>query len=130
MLFGMALNSVTLFLLAQGWTGVRLGGVEIDGYWLLAAILAIAGLGNGISNPASNNAALELAPRQAAAITGIRSTFRLTGGTLSIAAIVLTLSFFPDQNQGFSVVFFVSTGILLAITPLVFMIPDGKVERS
>lgn len=130
MLFGMALNSVTLFLLAQGWTGVHLGGVEIDGYWLLAAILAIAGLGNGISNPASNNAALELAPRQAAAITGIRSTFRLTGGTLSIAAIVLTLSFFPDQNQGFSVVFFVSTGILLAITPLVFMIPDGKVERA
>jgi EmrB/QacA subfamily drug resistance transporter len=129
MLFGLALNCFTFLLLAQGWTGLRLGAIEIDGYWLLAAILAVAGLGNGVSNPASNNAALELAPRQAAAITGIRGTFRLTGGTLSIAAIVLTLSFFPDQNQGFSVVFFVSTGILLVISPLVFMIPDGRVQH-
>ncbi len=129
MLFGMVLNWVTLLLLAQGWTGVQLGGLQINGYWLLATILAIAGLGNGISNPASNNAALELAPRQAAAITGIRSTFRLTGGVLSIAAIVLTLSLFPDQSQGFSVVFFVATGILFAITPLVFAIPDGRTGR-
>ena len=130
MLFGMALNCFTLLLLAQGWTGVRVGGVEIDGYWLLAIILAVAGLGNGVSNPASNNAALELAPRQAAAITGIRATFRLTGGVLSIAAIVLTLSFFPDQSQGFSVVFFVSSAILLVISPLVFVIPDGRAQRD
>jgi MFS family permease len=129
MLFGLALNCLTLLLLAQGWTGVPLGGFEIDGYWLLAAILAVAGLGNGISNPASNNAAIELAPRQAAAITGIRNTFRLTGGALSIAAIVLTLSFFPDQSQGFSVVFYVSTAILLATTPLIVAIPDGRTRR-
>lgn len=63
------------------------------------------------------------------AAAAVRNTFRLTGGALSIAAIVLTLSFFPDQGQGFSVVFLVSTAILVAITPLVFAIPDGKAPR-
>jgi EmrB/QacA subfamily drug resistance transporter len=129
MLVGMGLNGLTLLLLAAGWSGVQLGPLSVQGFWWLALVLAIAGLGNGFGNPASNNAALELAPHQAAAITGIRSTFRLTGGALSIAAIVLALSFFPDQSQGFTVIFLVFTVILLATVPLVFAIPDLARER-
>lgn len=129
MLLGMGLNAVTLLLLAAGLSGVQIGPVSVQGFWWLALVLAIAGLGNGFGNPASNNAALELAPHQAAAITGIRSTFRLTGGALSIAAIVLALSFYSDQAQGFTVIFLVFTAILLASVPLVFAIPDLARER-
>jgi EmrB/QacA subfamily drug resistance transporter len=129
MLVGVGLNGLTLLLLAAGPQGVQLGGLSVQGFWWLALVLAIAGLGNGFGNPASNNAALELAPQHAAAITGIRSTFRLTGGALSIAAIVLTLSFFQDQALGFRIIFLVFTGILVASVPLVFAIPDLARER-
>jgi EmrB/QacA subfamily drug resistance transporter len=129
MLVGMALNGLTLLLLAIGSSGVQVGGLSLEGFWWLATILAIAGLGNGFGNPASNNAALELAPQHAAAITGIRSTFRLTGGALSIAAMVLALSFFHDQALGFRLIFLVFTGVLVASVPLVFAIPDLARER-
>jgi hypothetical protein len=58
-------------------------------------------------------------------MTGIRSMFRLTGGALSIAAIVLALSFFPDQAAGFSTIYVVLAGVVLAASPLVFLIPDS-----
>ena len=124
MLLGMLLTDVTLLLLSRDWDGLRLGPLDIQGFWLLAAMLAIGGVGMGLSNPASNNASLELAPHQAAAMTGIRSMFRLTGGALSIAGIVLALSFFPDQAAGFSTIYVVLAAIVLATVPLVFMIPD------
>ena len=59
----------------------------------------------GLSAPASNNAALDLAPQHAAALTGIRSMFRLTGGALSVSTIVLALTFFDDRGRGLSVAF-------------------------
>lgn len=124
MLVGMGLVDVSLLLLSRDWNGLQIGGLEIQGFWQLATFLAIGGVGMGISNPASNNASLELAPHKAAAMTGIRSMFRLTGGALSIAAIVLALSFFPDQAAGFSVIYVVLAGIILATVPLVFLIPD------
>jgi MFS family permease len=125
MLLGMALVDVSLLLLAHDWSVIHIGPLEIQGFWQLAGLLAIGGAGMGISNPASNNASLELAPHQAAAMTGIRSMFRLTGGALSIAAIVLALSFFPDQAAGFSTIFVVLAAVVLAAAPLVFLIPDG-----
>src|SRR5207248_1383484 len=124
MLVGMGLVDVSLLLLSRDWNGLQIGGLEIQGFWQLATFLAIGGVGMGISNPASNNASLELAPHKAAAMTGIRSMFRLTGGALSIAAIVLALSFFPDQAAGFSAIYVVLAVIVVATVPLVFLIPD------
>jgi MFS family permease len=125
MLVGMLLVALTLFLLAQGWTGLQLGPWTIDGFWLLAAIISIGGLGMGLANPASSNAAIDQAPDKAASISGIRGTFRLAGGTISISCVVLTLSFFPDQARGLDLIFLVFTGILLVTVPLVLMIPEA-----
>jgi EmrB/QacA subfamily drug resistance transporter len=130
MLVGMLLVVVSLLLLARDWPSLQLGPLEIQGFWQLAGLLAIGGAGMGISNPASNNASLELAPQQAAAMTGIRSMFRLTGGALSIASIVLALSFFPDQAAGFSTIYIVLAGVVLAASPLVFLIPDGARRKD
>jgi MFS family permease len=129
MLIGVVLISAMLFLLGMGWTEAYVGGVRIDGFWLLAGTLVVGGLGMGISNPASNNATLDFAPDRAAAMTGVRGMFRLTGGVLSVATIVLVLTFFPDRGQGLSAIFLVLSGLVLLAVPLALMIPDAAAER-
>ena len=130
MLLGMFLVACTLVTLAQGWNSLQIGGFTLQGFWLLAAILAIGGAGNGLSNPASNNASIDLAPHKAAAITGIRGTFRLTGGAIAIAAIVLALSFFPDQADGLAKIYIVLAATLVLTVPMVLMIPDMAGRRG
>jgi MFS family permease len=129
MLVGMGLVATTLVLLGTGWTGVQLGGVRFEGFWFLATVVCFSGLGMGLSNPASSNAALDLAPDKAAVLTGIRSMFRLTGGALSISGVVLGLTFFDDKAQGLSVIFGVLSLSLLAALPMVFAIPDTARAR-
>jgi EmrB/QacA subfamily drug resistance transporter len=125
MLVGMLFVGATFMLMAQGWSGVQIGGVAIDNFLLLATLLAIGGFGMGLANPASSNAAIDQAPDKAASITGIRGTFRLAGGTISISGVVLALSFFGDQAAGLDTIFKVFTGVLLVTVPLVLMIPEA-----
>jgi EmrB/QacA subfamily drug resistance transporter len=125
MLLGMGFVGLTFVLMAQGLTKVQIGGWSIQGFWLLASIISIGGIGMGLANPASNNAAIDLAPDKAASITGIRGTFRLAGGTISITCIVLALSFFSDQAAGLDLIFLLFTAVLLVIVPLVLMIPEA-----
>ena len=129
MVVGVLCVSGMLFLMGMGWTEAQIGPFSIGGFWLLAAALVLGGMGMGISNPASNNAALDLAPDRAAAMTGVRGMFRLTGGVLSVAGIVLALSFFPDRGQGLSVIFTVLSVVVLLAAPLAMMIPDTARER-
>jgi MFS family permease len=129
MVAGVCLVSASLFLVGLGGTELRVGPFELSGFWYLAALLGIGGIGMGLSSPSSNNAALDLAPDRAAALTGVRGMFRLTGGILSIAAIVLALTFFPDRGQGLMVIYgFVSMAVLVAV-PLALSIPDTARER-
>ncbi|MGN6564440.1 MAG: MFS transporter [Thermomicrobiales bacterium] len=129
MLIGMALVMTTLLLLGQGWTSVTVGGVTVQGFWLLAIVVSFSGLGMGIASPASNNAALDLAPKKAAEITGLRGMFRMTGGIVGIAMVVTVLSFFPNQGEGLTKIFLVLAGILLVTVPLTLLIPDTARER-
>jgi EmrB/QacA subfamily drug resistance transporter len=126
MLLGMLFVGATFLLMAQGWSSVRIGGVAVEGFWLLAALIAIGGFGMGIANPASNNVAIDQAPEKAASIAGIRGTFRLAGGTISISCIVLALSFFADQAAGLDLIFLVFTGVLLLTVPLVLLLPEAR----
>jgi MFS family permease len=130
MLVGMGLVALALLLLGIAPTSLQLGGVTIDGFWIIAGILAIGGLGTGLSAPASNNAALDLAPQHAAALTGIRSTFRLTGGALSISAIVLALTFFDDRGRGLSVAFECLALVVVLAMLIAWTIPDAARDRA
>jgi EmrB/QacA subfamily drug resistance transporter len=112
MLLGMACVGLSFVLLAQGWSSLSIAGFTIGGFWVLAAIIGIGGVGMG------------LAPDKAASITGIRGTFRLAGGTISISGVVLALSFFSDQAGGLDTIFLVFTGVLLLTVPLVLLIPE------
>jgi EmrB/QacA subfamily drug resistance transporter len=125
MLLGMAFVGVNFIMMAQGWSSVSLGGLSIGGFWLLASMIAVGGVGMGIASPASSNVAIDQAPDKAASITGIRGTFRLAGGTISITCVVLALSFFSDQAEGLDTIFKVFTAVLVVTAPLVLMIPEA-----
>lgn len=129
MLAGMALVVTSLLLLGQGWTTLHLGGATLQGFWLMALIVSFSGIGMGLAAPASNNAGLDLAPQKAAELTGLRSMFRMTGGIIGIAGVVMALSFFPDQGEGLAKIFLVLAGILLLTIPLTLMIPDSASEK-
>ena len=129
MLLGMALVALMLIILSQARTQVQVGSVTFGGFWFLAAILLLSAVGNGLSTPSSSNAAIDTAPDRAAALTGIRNTFRLTGGVISIAAMVVALTLFSDQALGLATIFgWLALPVLLA-APLAFAIPDLSRER-
>ena len=130
MLIGMGLVALALALLGLAPQQLTIGTLTLDGFWIMAAILALGGLGTGLSAPASNNAALDLAPQHAAALTGIRSMFRLSGGALSISTIVLGLTFFEDRARGLSVAFEVLAVFVVLAMGIAFTIPDPARERA
>jgi EmrB/QacA subfamily drug resistance transporter len=129
MVVGVCLVSLSMFLLGTGWTEVQIGSTTFGGFWLLASMLAIGGVGMGLSAPASGNAALDLAPDRAAALTGVRGMFRLTGGMLSIAGIVLALTYFPDRGAGLVAIYSVLSLAVLVAIPMALCIPDSARQR-
>ena len=129
MVIAVCLISASLAMLGLGVTGVQIGAFDFSGFWFLATILTIGGFGMGLSAPSSNNAALDMAPDRAAALTGVRGMFRLTGGILSIAGIVLALTFFPDRGQGLVVIYGCLSVAVLGAVPLALSIPDTARER-
>jgi hypothetical protein len=77
-----------------------------------------------MSVPASNNASLQLAPDQVAAISGLRGMFRQAGAitAVSVTTAVLARSAHPGITQAW--VFLVFAAILLLLVPLVRLVPE------
>jgi EmrB/QacA subfamily drug resistance transporter len=95
-------------------------------YGWLSIGAAVTGLGMGMSMPASNNASLQLAPEQIAAITGLRGMFRQAGAITAVAVTtaVLARSAHPGVTQAY--VFLVFAAILLLLVPLVRLVPEHR----
>jgi EmrB/QacA subfamily drug resistance transporter len=96
----------------------------ISAYAWLAIAAAITGLGMGLSVPASNNASLQLAPDQVAAIAGLRGMFRQAGAIIavSVSTAIIARSSHPGLVQ--SHVFIVFAVLLVALLPLIKLVPD------
>jgi EmrB/QacA subfamily drug resistance transporter len=96
----------------------------ISAYAWLAIAAAITGLGMGLSVPASNNASLQLAPDQVAAIAGLRGMFRQAGAIIavSVTTAVIARSNHPGLDQAH--VFIVFAILLIALLPLIRLVPD------
>jgi len=129
MLAGIVCVTITLELLGLGIGGLRIGSFEVDPLVPLLATMALSGLGMGLLIPASNNAGLDLLPRRAAVIAGLRGLFNSTGGVVGTAIIVVWLSLSPDKAAGLRTVFTALGVLMLATIPLVFLIPDRARER-
>ncbi|MHB8574155.1 MAG: DHA2 family efflux MFS transporter permease subunit [Dehalococcoidia bacterium] len=130
MIAGLLLQTVNLFLLSRGFQHVSLLGFHLSDVAWLGFVMSISGFGFGISQPAANNAALDLLPGKVAAVTGIRSMFRLTRGIIGTALIVLVLTHYQtNEATGLEHIFLALAGINLLIMPIRFLIPDLARER-
>ncbi|MDD5190199.1 MAG: DHA2 family efflux MFS transporter permease subunit [Dehalococcoidales bacterium] len=129
MIIGLALIILSLLLLSRGYHDVNIFGLGFHNLLLLSLIVAISGIGMGIANPASNNAALDLMPEKVAAVTGMRGMFRAVGGMFGTASVTLILSFFTNKPAGMQYIFGGFAILLAATIPIVFLIPDTAHER-
>jgi EmrB/QacA subfamily drug resistance transporter len=129
MIIGMVIIALGLFLMSLGLKDVSILGWSLSNLLTLALIVMVGGIGMGIANPASNNAVLDMLPEKAAAITGLRGMFRMTGGIFGTTTVVLILSHFQDKGMGFERISLLFAIILLLTIPIVFLIPDSARDR-
>ncbi len=96
----------------------------LSAYAWLAIAAAITGFGMGLSVPASNNASLQLAPDQVAAIAGLRGMFRQSGAIIavSVTTAIIARSSTPGLVQAH--VFVVFAILLVLLLPLIRLVPD------
>ena len=93
-------------------------------YGWLALGAGVCGVGMGVCTPAANNAVLQLAPDQAAAVSGLRGMFRQSGSitAVSVTAAIVARSAHPGLAQAH--VFGVFAAILALCLPLVLLVPE------
>jgi EmrB/QacA subfamily drug resistance transporter len=119
MAVGFTLTAVGLFATAASPVG-------LSAYGWMALAAGICGIGMGVSTPASNNATLQMAPDQAAAVAGLRGMFRQSGSitAVSITAAIAARSADPGLAQAH--VFVVFGVILLCSLPLILAVPEHR----
>jgi MFS family permease len=99
---------------------------SLSPYAWLAIGTGITGCGMGLSTPASNNASLQLAPDQVAAVAGLRGMFRQSGAitAVSVTTAIIARSAHPGMVQAH--VFIVFAALIVLMLPLVKLVPDHR----
>jgi EmrB/QacA subfamily drug resistance transporter len=113
-------------IIAVGLVAMALYPHWVSPYVWLSITTGVTGLGMGMSVPASNNATLQLAPDQVAAIAGLRGMFRQSGAIIgvSITTAILARSHHPGITQAH--VFIAFAVVLACILPLIKLVPDHR----
>jgi fucose permease len=93
-------------------------------YAWLAVGTGITGCGMGIAVPAANNASLQLAPDQVAAIAGLRGMFRQAGAITAVSVTTALIARSNDPGLVQARVFGVFAVLIAALLPLVALVPD------
>ncbi len=130
MVAGSLMTVLGLMLLALEPQSMNLIGITITPVIMVLLIGLIMGVGTGLTNPASNNACIELMPDKAASITGLRQMSRQMGGAIGISVSTLVLESSSSMARGFTLVF-VGFGIALLLSIiLVFYMPASPVATQ
>ncbi len=87
---------------------------------------AITGIGMGISIPSNNNAGLDLAPDDAAAISGLRAMSRQIGGIIGVSVIAAASAGQPNSAHAQAWAYLVLGVIMLLLVPLVSVVPEKR----
>jgi EmrB/QacA subfamily drug resistance transporter len=118
--------AVGFTLTAVGLLATAASPLGLSAYGWMALAAGICGIGMGVSTPASNNATLQMAPDQAAAVAGLRGMFRQAGSitAVSITAAIVARSADPGIAQAH--VFVVFAAILLCSLPLILLVPEHR----
>ena len=93
--------------------------------WLGAGAV-VSGAGAGLASPASNNAAMHLAPDQVSSISGIRGMFRQGGAILAVAGISAVVSASSDPAGAQTACFAVLAVGLLVAVPVALRVPNHR----
>jgi EmrB/QacA subfamily drug resistance transporter len=121
--------------LAVGFVVVAIGTVAmaisprlgLSPYVWLTIGAGLTGLGNGLANPASRNACLQVAPNEVAAITGLRQMFVFMGIIFSVSTVTAILNRSSDPGIAQAHIFWVVAVVLLGVmVPLAFRVPEHK----
>lgn len=98
----------------------------IDPWRWLAGSAFLVGTGNGVLNPASRNAGLQLAPEHASTLAALRSMCMQIGSifTISVATAILAGAGAPGTAQAW---FYAGAAlVLLAALPLIARVPEHR----
>ena len=121
--------------LAAGFIVVAVGTVTmaisphlgLSPYVWLSIGAGLTGLGNGLANPASRNACLQVAPNDVAVITGLRQMFVFMGIIFSVSTVTAILNRSADPGMAQAHILWAVAGILLVVlVPLTFRVPEHK----
>jgi EmrB/QacA subfamily drug resistance transporter len=116
------------FVILAGGLVMMSVSAPISPYAWLATGAGLTGFGMGLSQPASNNASLQLAPDQVAAIAGLRGMFRQSGAITAVSVTTAVIARSPAAEAGIvqAHVLLVFAGILLLMLPLVRFVPEHR----
>ena len=92
----------------------------------LAVTTALTGVGFGLVAPASNNAAMQLAPDRIASVAGIRGMFRQSGAIAAISVSATAIALSSDPALTHAVIFAIVGGLLLFAIPIIRRAPDHR----
>lgn len=123
---GYRLPMIAGFLAVAGSLFAMASSPPLSPYLWLAISSGLTGCGMGLSVPASNNASLQLAPDQVAAIAGLRGMFRQSGAIIAVSVTTAILARSSDSGVAQAHTFMIFAGLLVLITPLVFLVPEHK----
>jgi EmrB/QacA subfamily drug resistance transporter len=124
---GYRLPMIGGFVILAGGLVIMAWPAPISPYAWLAVAAGVTGCGMGLSVPASNNASLQLAPDQVAAIAGLRGMFRQSGAIIAVSLTTAIIARSHDAGIMQARVFVVFAALLIALLPVVWwMVPDHK----
>jgi MFS family permease len=111
---------------AIGMALVAIRPLGMSPYVWLSVGAAVAGIGMGVSTPASNNAGMQLAPGAAASAAGLRGMFRQAGSItgVSVIAAIVARNDHPAQTEAAGFLAFAL--VLVLLLPLVRLVPDHR----
>jgi EmrB/QacA subfamily drug resistance transporter len=121
---GYRMPMIAGFALLAGGLLMMSVAARLSPYAWLAIAAALTGCGMGVSVPAANNASLQLAPDEVAAIAGLRGMFRQSGAIIavSVSTALMARSTDPGLVQGH--VFLIFAALLVLLLPLILLVPD------
>jgi hypothetical protein len=80
----------------------------------------------GVCTPAANNATMQLAPEQTAAVAGLRGMFRQSGAITAVSVTAAVLARSSDPGLAQAHVFEVFAAILILSLVLIPMVPEHR----
>jgi EmrB/QacA subfamily drug resistance transporter len=117
---------VGLALAAVGLVLMGIGPPLLGPYGWLTVAAGLTGIGMGMALPASNNATLQRAPENTAAVAGLRGMFRQSGGITAISLITAVVARSADPGLALAHSFMALAVILACLLPAVFYVPDHR----